>query len=105
MTNFTLRSRSPRGLPVMPVAIRDADVLGSHLEDAAHFPGGHAAALFAPASEAEVVEILRASRTVLPIGAQSSLTGGATPRGDVLISTRRLNRIQSLKADRIRVQA
>ena len=30
---------------------------------------------------------------VLPIGAQSSLTGGATPRGELLVSTRALNRI------------
>ena len=30
---------------------------------------------------------------MLPIGAQSSLTGGATPRGDVVVSTRALARI------------
>src|SRR5258705_1912129 len=89
----------------MPVAIRDPDILGSHLEDAAHFPGGHAAALFAPTSEAEIAEILRTSRTVLPIGAQSSLTGGATPMGEAIISTRRLNRIESLQTDRMTVQA
>jgi len=61
-------------------------VIGSHLEDAAHYPGGHATALYSPASEAEVADILRSSPTVLPIGAQSSLTGGATPMGDVLLS-------------------
>ena len=38
-------------------------------------------------------------RRVLPIGAQSSLTGGATPMGDLLLSTSRLNRILEIGAD------
>jgi D-lactate dehydrogenase (cytochrome) len=79
--------------------------MASHLEDASHYPGGHATVLYAPASEAEVADILRSSLTVLPIGAQSSLTGGATPMGDALIGTTRLNRIEQLDADRVRVQA
>ena len=46
-----------------------------------------------PASEAEVAALHAvAPPSVLPIGAQSSLTGGATPRGEVLLSTARLNR-------------
>jgi D-lactate dehydrogenase (cytochrome) len=105
MTNCTLRSRPPRGGRPTPVAIHDADVIASHLEDAAHFPGGHASVLYAPTSEAEVAEILLASRTVLPIGAQSSLTGGATPMGETLISTRRLNRIERIEADWVKVQS
>lgn len=36
---------------------------------------------------------------MLPVGAQSSLTGGATPRGDVVISTRALNAIGAVKKD------
>jgi D-lactate dehydrogenase (cytochrome) len=40
-----------------------------------------------------VAELVRSARQVLPVGAQSSLTGGATPRGDVVISTRALNAI------------
>jgi len=84
---------------------RDPSILASFLEDAAHFPGGHAAALASPASEAEVADVLRTSASVLPIGAQSSLTGGATPMGDVLLSTSRLDRILEIGHDRVRVQA
>jgi D-lactate dehydrogenase (cytochrome) len=88
-----------------PVPTRDPDILASHVEDAAHFSGGHAEALFAPASEAEVAYILRTSRAVLPIGAQSSLTGGATPFGEALLTTTRLNRIGPIGRDSVRVQA
>jgi D-lactate dehydrogenase (cytochrome) len=80
-------------------------VLASHLTDAAHVPGGHAAALASPDTEAGVAEILRSTWHVLAIGAQSSLTGGATPMGEVLLSTRRLNRIEEVAADHVRVQA
>src|SRR6185369_7038922 len=83
----------------------DADVLASFLEDAAHFPGGFASGVCAPGSEAEVAALVREAASVLPIGAQSSLTGGATPRGDVLLSTSRLNRILASGDDWIRVEA
>lgn len=105
MHSFTLRSRPPRGEPSHPLVVHDADVIASHLEDAAHYPGGHATALFTPGSETEIANILRSSSHVLPIGAQSSLTGGATPMGDVLLSTRRLNAIGRIEVDRVRVQA
>jgi D-lactate dehydrogenase (cytochrome) len=85
--------------------IRDPDILRSHLEDAAHFPGGHATELVAPASESEVAQVLRGSQAVLPIGAQSSLTGGATPMGETLLCTARLNRIESIGRDRVRVES
>ena len=73
-------------------------MLASFVEDAAHFPGGFAAGVAAPSSEAEVAALLRSAPAVLPIGAQSSLTGGATPNGEVVLSTARLNRI----LDRVR---
>jgi len=81
----------------------DPDVLASFLEDAAHFSGGHARELVVPTNEAELARALRSSRTVLPIGAQSSLTGGATPMGETIINTRRLTGIEFLAADRVRV--
>ena len=105
MPSFTLRSRPPRGDRSNPIATRDPDVIAGHLEDAAHYSGGHAAALFTPSSEADIAAILRSSPSVLPIGAQSSLTGGATPMGDVLVSTERLNAIRDVGVDRVRVQA
>ena len=89
----------------MPLIERDADRLSSFLEDAAHFPGGHAAGVAAPASEAEVIDVLRSAAAVLPIGAQSSLTGGATPMGEVVLSTSKLNRIVAIGTDAVRVQA
>ena len=76
-----------------------------YLEDAAHFPAGHAAALVAPASEAEVAAALAAASTILPIGAQSSLTGGGTPMGGIVLSTARMNRILSIGGDAVRVEA
>jgi D-lactate dehydrogenase (cytochrome) len=80
-------------------------VLASYLEDAAHFSGGHAPELVAPANEAELGEVLRTSRTVLPIGAQSSLTGGATPMGETIVTTRRLGGIDLVGANRVGVGA
>ena len=88
------------------MALRDdPDVLSAFLEDAAHFPGGHARAIATPASEAEVVEVLRGATRVLTIGAQSSLTGGATPMGDTLLSTSKLNRVLSIGRDTVQVEA
>src|SRR6266852_6340495 len=84
---------------------RDPDVIAAHLEDAAHFAGGHAAGLALPASEADVAALVRAARSILPIGAQSSLTGGATPMGEVLVGTSRLNRIIDIESDFARVEA
>ena len=106
MPNRSIRARRAAGAPAaLPRIARDADVLAAHLEDAAHFAGGFASGLAAPASEAEVAALVRSSAAVLPIGAQSSLTGGATPRGELLLATSRLNRILDVGADRVRVGA
>jgi D-lactate dehydrogenase (cytochrome) len=66
-----------------------------YLSDAAHFPGGHAAGIVAPRSTQEVQAIVRNAASLLPIGAQSSLTGGATPMGELVLSTEKLTRILS----------
>src|SRR5882724_6817430 len=106
MSSHAIRARPPSGdADVPPRVRRDPDVLASFLEDAAHFPGGFAAGLAAPASEAEVAALLRSTPAVLPIGAQSSLTGGATPRGEVLLSTSRLNRVLAVGEDWVRAEA
>src|SRR4051812_4952946 len=101
----TFRSRRPRGEPQLPPRITDPDLLAARLEDAAHYPGGHTPALYAPRSEAEIAAVLREPGTILPVGAQSSLTGGATPLGDRLLSTDRLDRVGEVGTDRVRVQA
>jgi D-lactate dehydrogenase (cytochrome) len=105
MHSFTLRSRAPRGAASHLIATNDRDVVAGYLEDAAHYHGGHATALFSPSSEAEVADVLGRTSRVLPIGAQSSLTGGATPMGEALVSTRRFNAIGQVGTDRVRVQA
>ena len=106
MPEHSIRARRPAGVAAASPRIgRDPDVLASFLEDAAHFPGGFSAGVAQPSSEAEVAALVRATTSVLPIGAQSSLTGGATPRGEVLLGTSRLNRILSSGDDWVRVQA
>jgi len=78
---------------------------GRYLSDAAHFPGGHAAAIAVPRSTAEIPAIVRAALTLLPVGAQSSLTGGATPMGEIVLSTEKLARILDIGGGSIRVEA
>ena len=60
----------------------DPAVVVSFLSEAAHVPGGFTAGVAFPTTHDEVVALVSSARHVLPVGAQSSLTGGATPRGD-----------------------
>jgi D-lactate dehydrogenase (cytochrome) len=76
----------------------------AYLEDAAHYPGGHASGVVRPRSIDEIASILRNPGRILPVGAQSSLTGGATPFGDLVLSTERLAAI-SISGDHARVGA
>ena len=75
------------------------------LEDAAHFPGGHASGVLFPRSTEEVADAVAGQHAVLPIGAQSSLTGGATPMGETILSTARLNGILGETPTTITVEA
>ena len=68
-------------------------------------PGGAATGVATPHSADEVSALVRSARRILPIGAQSSLTGGATPRDDLVISTRALTDISLLPDHRVRVGA
>ncbi len=86
----------------MPAA--DPDSIDRFLEDAAHYPGGSAAGVLNPRSIDEVSAALRGGGRILPIGAQSSLTGGATPLGDMVLTTERLNSIR-VENDRVSVGA
>jgi D-lactate dehydrogenase (cytochrome) len=85
-----------------PTIERDPSIVGSFLSDAAHVPGGFASGVSFPRSEAEVAALVRNAERVLPVGAQSSLTGGATPRGDVVLSTRALSSVGPVLSDRPR---
>ncbi len=66
---------------------RERELSDRWLVDAAYFPGGRADHLFVPQTEGEAAAVLRVHGTVLPIGAQSSLTGGATPLGGALLAS------------------
>jgi D-lactate dehydrogenase (cytochrome) len=84
------RARDPRGDPSDLRVTGDPDTVAAHREDAAHVRGGRADAVAWPRSEAAVAALVRASSHVLPIGAQSSVTGGATPTGGLVLSASKL---------------
>ena len=68
-------------------------------------PGGFAAGAAFPRSAAEVAALVASAPRVLPIGAQSSLTGGATPRGELVLGTRALTAIALAPDATVRVGA
>lgn len=86
----------------MPIERGQADAF---LEDGAHYPGGHAAGVVLPKNISEIADALTSATAALPIGAQSSLTGGATPMGELLIATSRMTRVIDRSTDRITVDA
>jgi D-lactate dehydrogenase (cytochrome) len=97
-------TRAPRGVNRNIDVTHDPDILAGHLEDAAHYPGGHAAGVAFPRSEADAARLVQSHPRILPVGSQSSLTGGATPFGDVVVSMRRFSGILSADATRVVVQ-
>jgi D-lactate dehydrogenase (cytochrome) len=104
MGSHRIRTRAPRGEPRRPQCL-SGDEAVTYLQDAAHTPGGHTPSVFLPASEVEVAALLKQHAAVLPVGAQSSLTGGATPFGEVVVSLARMARIGRVSRDRVRAQA
>ena len=89
----------------------DPDLVARFLKDAAHYPGGHAAGVLRPRTIGELSACLASAprkgapyQRILPVGAQSSLTGGATPIGDVVLSTERLLDMR-LQGDKVRAGA
>jgi len=97
-------ARPPRGELRSPRRL-EGDELATRLMDAARTPGGHSPALLLPRTEAEVAWALRNAPALLPIGAQSSLTGGATPFGEWLLATSGFDRLEMLPDRRARVGA
>ena len=87
-----IQARPPASFPAPPVD-SDPDLLSSYLADAAHVPGGFAGGVAFPSDADQASALVAASSCVLAVGAQSSLTGGATPRGGLVLSTRALTTI------------
>ena len=98
------RTQQPPVAAAPPVET-DGDVIAAFLSDAAHVPGGHTAGVTFPRTTAEVAAAVAAARRVLPIGAQSSLTGGATPRGEIVLCTRALTQLDAPANGLVRVGA
>ena len=101
MPAHAIHAREPRGATTEVVLKTGADAVAAYLEDAAHFPGGHADAVTLPRTEADVASLVAASSHVLAVGAQSSVTGGATPDGGMVLSTARLNDLILTGGDRV----
>jgi len=88
-----VKARRARSVPP-PALETDPDLVNRYLEDAAHYPGGRASAVARPSTIDEMAAAIRAAESVLVVGAQSSLTGGATPVDDVVVSTERLQEVE-----------
>lgn len=94
--NYRCVARAPHGDAARTEFVTDRDVLAGVAHDAA-FVQGSASALVTPHDETGVAAALRGAAHVLPVGAQSSLTGGATPMGEAVLSLARFTRIDLLE--------
>ena len=105
MPTHRIRARPPHAGSHQPVGLMTAtDRVAEFLEDAAHYPGGHATGVVFPRNEAQLARALQEAVAVLPVGAQSSLTGGATPRGEVVLSLSQLTAITDLGLTHVTAQ-
>lgn len=94
MSESRSRARA-KALPLTtpaPVVV-DPDVVGAYLEDASGIGAGTARGVVRPEDPSGAATFLRLTAgrevAVLPQAARSSLTGGAVPRGDVVLSCER----------------
>ena len=70
MPTHRVRTR-PAAAGGTDVAVSDRpEAVAAVLEDAAHYPGGHATGVAYPRTEAEVASLVRGAGWVMPIGAQ-----------------------------------
>jgi D-lactate dehydrogenase (cytochrome) len=102
--SYRIKARRAAAVSAPPIE-HDEAVVSAFLSDAAHVPGGFATGVAFPRNEAEVAWLVTQAAHVLPVGAQSSLTGGATPRGEVVLSTRALSTLHNPSGGYIRVGA
>ncbi|MGE0707434.1 MAG: FAD-binding oxidoreductase [Planctomycetota bacterium] len=102
-TTHRIRARAPRA-PRRPACLEETSDTASYLTDASRYPGGSTPRVYLATSEGEVAWVLQHEERVLPVGAQSSLTGGAAPQGDALLSTARMDRVLALEPGLARVE-
>jgi D-lactate dehydrogenase (cytochrome) len=87
-----------------PASLSEEGDVATYLTDASRYPGGSTSRVYLPTCEGEVAWVLRHEARVLPVGAQSSLTGGAAPQGDAVLSTARMDCVLEVGAGSARVQ-
>ncbi len=98
--------RPPRGERTEGAApTTDPAHLQPHVRDASGYPDGWTVAVAYPQTEEDVAAIVQQRHAILPVGAQSSVTGGATPFGEVVLSTANLTGIRQIDSEHVRVQA
>jgi D-lactate dehydrogenase (cytochrome) len=94
--------RVDRGIPP-PDPVTDPEVLAGFLEDASGTAGGRAAGLVRVRGEAEAAALLRSTTgrglPVIAQGARSSLTGGAVPRGELVLALEGLDRVREIRTE------
>ena len=105
MTTNRIRTRPPRaGSHDPPPAVPISGDVSGFVDDAAHYPGGHAPGVAFPRNEGQCAALIRGAARILPIGAQSSLTGGATPMGELVLSSSKMDAVGELADTRVTVQ-
>ena len=92
-TSHKITARPPRPVRGDVEIQTDEEILQAVREDAAHYPNGYANGVAHPATEGDVAALVRQVSRLLTVGAQSSLTGGATPMGDVVVDMQRFDRV------------
>lgn len=100
-----VRARPPQEPVGPPPVLSEAGEVATYLFDASRLPGGSTPRVYLPRSEGELAWVLRNEPRVLAAGAQSSLTGGSTPRGEALLSLARMDRIVEIADRRAVVEA
>ncbi len=97
MATLRLPLHRPPDVPLPPL-VRDPERLEAVARDAAAMRGSGAVGLVEPRDEAELCAWLRVNPDlpVLPQGALTSLTGGATPSGEVVLG---LSKLTALRID------
>ena len=102
-----IRTRTPSraASSSQPRLLTDPEGVAAFLTDAAHVPGGYAPGVVFPEDESEAAALVELAERVLPVGAQSSLTGGATPRGELVLSTRAMTATRLISGSSVRVGA
>jgi D-lactate dehydrogenase (cytochrome) len=102
--SISLEIPSPTSYPQIQT---DPEILNGRKKDAAGLSGCSLQGVFTPQSEAELACFLadHPYLPLLPQGARTSLTGGATPQGDYVVSFEKLQNRSVLDATHIRVGA